>query len=91
MVAGEFRLVHRVTFGSELRLELASHRAAEAKPSSRSREAPLKNDVADLDHALQSDELSFVHLIPTEHFGVIAEITQERAASIPASLTRALE
>jgi hypothetical protein len=33
--------------------------------------------VADLDHALQTYELGFVHLVASEQFGVVTEVAQE--------------
>jgi hypothetical protein len=42
--------------------ESSSQRLAAAKPSSRSREA-VKDDVANFDHALQTYELRFIHLV----------------------------
>ncbi len=43
----------------------------------------VEKDVGDYDHPLQADELSFIHFIPSEHFGVVAEIAQE-----PTTLSR---
>jgi hypothetical protein len=46
--------------------------------------------VADLDHALQTYELSFIHFIAPEQFGVVAEITQE-PVELPKRFRAAIE
>jgi hypothetical protein len=37
----------------------------------------VEKDVADLNHALETHKLSFIHLIPSEQLGVVAEIAQK--------------
>ena len=37
----------------------------------------VEDDVADLDHSREADELTFVHLIATQQLGVVAKVTQE--------------
>ena len=46
--------------------------------------------MADLDHALQTYELSFVHLIAPEQLGVVAEVAQE-PVQLPQGFRAAIE
>ena len=46
--------------------------------------------MADLDHALQSHDLSFVHFIASEQLGVIAEVAQ-KPVQLPQGFRAAIE
>ena len=46
--------------------------------------------MTDLDHALQPHELSFVHLVASEQFGVVAEVAQE-PVQLPQGFRAAIE
>jgi hypothetical protein len=50
----------------------------------------VHNDVTALNRALQTDELSLVHLVASQQLGVIAKITQE-PGQLPESLRAAIE
>ena len=50
----------------------------------------VEDDVADLDHALQTYELRFVHFVASEQFGVVAEVAQE-PVQLPQGFRAAIE
>jgi hypothetical protein len=50
----------------------------------------VEDDVADLDHPLQADELSFVHFIATEQFGFVAKVAQ-KPVQLPQGFRAAIE
>jgi hypothetical protein len=68
--SGHLRVVQ--TCGGKFFLTAGGSKAVEPEQGS-----AVEDDVAALDHALQPYELPFVHLVPSEQFGVVAEVTQE--------------
>ena len=58
-------------------VDSSSHRLAGANPSKSEQGGAVENDVADFDHAAETDRALVIDFIAAEQFGIVAEVAQE--------------